>query len=197
MPESLRNVGPTFCRTTKAPLKDQVGRNVLSYADDIIVASKKKEKYNSVLEETFANMRKVRLRVNPEKCMFGITKGKVLGCLVSMKGIEENLDKIREITQMRPLQNRKDVQKLTCQISYLNRFISKLAECSLPFFTTLWGAEQHRAFDDLKRYLEKLATLSSPEKGQLLILYVSATHSAVSGALVVEKEIVENGKTTK
>jgi hypothetical protein len=64
------------------------------------------------------------------------------------------------------------MQKLTCQIASLNRFISKLAECSLPFFAILrgstnveWGAEQQKAFDDLKSYLEHLPTLSSPEQG--------------------------------
>jgi hypothetical protein len=67
MPEGLRNAGPTFCRMTKATLKDQVRRNVLSYVDDIIVASKKKESYISDLSETFTNMREANLKLNPEK----------------------------------------------------------------------------------------------------------------------------------
>jgi hypothetical protein len=76
---------------------------------------------------------------------------------------------------MRPPQSKKDVQKLTGCIASLNRFISMLAERSLPFFTILrgsakieWGAEQQKAFEDLKSYLEKLPTLSSPEQGQPL-----------------------------
>jgi ABC-type transport system involved in Fe-S cluster assembly fused permease/ATPase subunit len=56
------------------------------------------------------------------------------------------------------------------------------------------GCNATKAFEDLKSYLKKLPTLSSPEQGQSLILYVSATHAAISGALVVEKEIVRNGK---
>jgi hypothetical protein len=56
MLEALCNAGPTFCRMMKAALKDQVGRNVLSYVDNIIVASKKKESYISDLSKTFANM---------------------------------------------------------------------------------------------------------------------------------------------
>jgi hypothetical protein len=146
-------------------------------------------------------MHEARLRLNPKKCMFRIAKEKVLGCLVSMKGIEANSDKIQAITQMRPLQSRKDVQKLICQIASLNCLILKLAERSLPIFATLrgsakvdWGAEQQRAFDDLKTYLEKLPTLSSLEQGQPLILYVSAMHSAVSEALVIEKEIIGMAK---
>jgi hypothetical protein len=84
----------------KAAMKDQVGRNVLSYPNDIVMASKKKTTYISDLAETFTNMREARLKLNPEKCIFGVTRGKVFGCLVSMKGIEANPNKIRAITQM-------------------------------------------------------------------------------------------------
>jgi hypothetical protein len=73
MPERLHNTGPTFCRMTKAALKDLVGRNVLSYIDDIIVSSKKKASYISDMMKTFANMREAKLKLNPEKCNFGVT----------------------------------------------------------------------------------------------------------------------------
>jgi hypothetical protein len=105
---------------------------------------------------------------------------------------------------MQPLQIKKEVQKLTGHITALNRFIAKLAERSLPFFSVLrgsakveWGPEQQKAFDDLRQYLQHLPTLSSPEQGQPLILYVFATHSVVSGALVIEKEIEQMGNTAK
>jgi hypothetical protein len=101
MPESLCNVGATFYIMMKIALKDQVIRNVLSYVDDIVIASKKN--YISDLAETFTNMRDARLKLNPDKCIFGITRGKVLGCLVSTKSIEANPNKIRAISQMQPL----------------------------------------------------------------------------------------------
>jgi hypothetical protein len=189
---------------TTATLKDQVGRNVLSYVNAMVVASKKKESYISDLTEIFTNMREANLKLNPEKCVFRVTWGKVLGCLVSTKGIETSSDKIRAILQMQPSQTRKEVQKLTGRIAALNRFIAKLTERSLPFFIILWGStkvdwgtEQQKAFDDLKCYLEHLSILSSPEQEQPLILYVSATHSVVSGALVVYKEIKHKDKTVK
>jgi hypothetical protein len=183
MPEGLHNAGPTFCRMTKVDLKDQVGRNVLSYVDDIVVACRKKETYISDMAEPFTNMREARLKLNPEKCIFGITRGKILDCLVSTKGIETNPDKIRAIIRMQPPQSRKDVQKLIGRIASLNRFIAKLAEHSLPFFPVLrgsekvdWGLEQHKAFVDLKSYLEHLPTMSCPKQGHPLIIYVSAMH---------------------
>jgi hypothetical protein len=98
MSEGLRNVGPTFCRMTKAALKDHVSRNVLSYVDDIVVVSKKKENYIAYLAKTFTIMREAKLKLNPEKCLFEVTRGKVLECLISMKGIEVIPDKIRAIS---------------------------------------------------------------------------------------------------
>jgi hypothetical protein len=97
MLKGLRNAGPMFCRMTKAALKDQVSRNILSYVDDIIVASKKKASYISNVTETFVNMREAKLKLNLEKCVFGVTRGKVLGCLVSTKAIEASPDKIKAI----------------------------------------------------------------------------------------------------
>jgi hypothetical protein len=73
MLEGLHNASPTFCRMMKAALMDQVGRNVLFYIDDIIVASKKKESYISDLAETFTNMREANLKLNSEKCIFRVT----------------------------------------------------------------------------------------------------------------------------
>jgi ribosomal protein S3AE len=68
--------------------------NVFAYVDDIVVASRKKETQIQDLAETFSNMHRAQLKLNPEKCAFGVSRGKVLGCLVSMKGIEANPDKI-------------------------------------------------------------------------------------------------------
>jgi hypothetical protein len=85
MPQGLCNAGSTFCRMTYEALKDQMGRNMLSYVDDIVVVSKRRENYIADLAETFTNMCEDRLKLNPEKCIFGITMGNVLGCLVLTK----------------------------------------------------------------------------------------------------------------
>jgi hypothetical protein len=82
MLKGLCNAGSTFCRMMKIALKDQVGKNMLSYVDDIVMVSKKRENYIADLAETFANMHEARFKLNPEKCVFRITKAKALGCLV-------------------------------------------------------------------------------------------------------------------
>jgi hypothetical protein len=111
-------------------------------------------------------MREANLNLNLEKCVFRVMRGKVLGCLVSTKGIEAKSDKIRAILQTQHPQTRKEVQKLTGHIEALNRVIAKLADRSLPFFSILrsstkvdWGTELRKAFDDLKCYLKHLPTL--------------------------------------
>jgi hypothetical protein len=145
---------------TAIVLHPQLWRNILAYVDDIVVKSVQRKDHISDLAETFANMRAANLKLNPEKCVFDIHKGKVLGCLVSTKGIEANPDKIRALVEMQDPVSVKDVQKLTGRVAALNRFIPKAAERSLPFFQVLrnaknfqWSEPQKRAFQELKRVL--------------------------------------------
>jgi hypothetical protein len=195
MPEGLKNAGSTFSRLTKKVLENQVGCNIFTYVDDIVVASKSKEDHLTDLAETFANMRDARLRLNLEKCVFGVRQGKILGYLVSHRGIEANPTKIQAIMDMAPLQSTKDVQRLTDRLAALNRFISKSAGRSLPFLKSLrgtkdfvWGPEQTTAFATLKQHLSDLATLTSPDPSLPLLLYITASHCAVSAALVQEQD---------
>jgi hypothetical protein len=109
MPEGLKNAGLTFCRMTRAILKEEMERNVFTYVDDIVVASRKKETHIQDLAETFANMHRAQLKLNPEKCVFSVRRGKLLGCLVSVKGIEANTVKINAIVHMKPPWSKKEV----------------------------------------------------------------------------------------
>jgi len=84
-------------------------RNVLAYVDDIVVTSAKRENHVADLAKTFANLRKANLSLNQEKCIFGVDKGKILGCLVSTKGIEANPDKVRALQNMEEPQSVRDV----------------------------------------------------------------------------------------
>jgi hypothetical protein len=195
MPEGLKHARSTFSRLTKRVLDSQVGRNIFTYVDDIVVVSKNKEGHLADLAETFANMRDARLRLNPKKCVFGVRRGKILGYLVSHKGIEANPTKIQAIINMTPPQSAWDVQRLTGKLAALNRFISKYTECSLPFLKTLrgakdfaWGPEQATTFESLKQHLSDLATLASPDPLLPLLLYIAASPYVVSAALVQEQD---------
>jgi hypothetical protein len=137
MPEGLKNAGGSFSRMTAKVLHSQIGRNVLTYVDDIIVKSTKQENHVADLQETFANFRQAGLKLNPEKRVFGVKKGKFLGCLVSTKGIEANPSKIEAILRMEPPNSKKGAQRLAGRLASLNRFISRSVERNLTLFEVL------------------------------------------------------------
>ena len=141
MPEGLRNVGPTFSRMIDGVFNKQKGKNLVAYVDDIVVKSDKKDTHIQDLQETFKNLRKSGLKLNLDKCIFGINKDKLLDCLVLARDIEANPKKIAAIVNMKPPTSRKQVQKLTNRLVALNRFISRSAEKGIPFFRTLRSSD--------------------------------------------------------
>ena len=112
----------------------QLGRNAEAYVDEIVVKSQEARTLIQDVEETFASLRQVDLWLNPEKCVFGVPSGKLLGFLVSHRGIEANPEKVKAIEDMRPPQTLKEMQKLAGCVTSLGRFISKMGERALPFF---------------------------------------------------------------
>ena len=125
---------PLFSKMTDGVFDKQKGKNLVAHVDDIVVKSDKKETHIQDLQETFENLRNAGLRLNLDKCIFGIKKGKLLGCLVSAKGIEANPEKIAAILNMKPPASKKQVQKLMGRLAALNRFISRSVKKGLPFF---------------------------------------------------------------
>ena len=74
--------------------------DVHAYVDDIVVKSREKETLIDDLKETFDNLRVYKMMLNPAKCVFGVPAGKLLGFLVSNRGIEANPEKIKAITSL-------------------------------------------------------------------------------------------------
>nr|CAH66039.1 H0515C11.15 [Oryza sativa]CAH66246.1 OSIGBa0101A01.2 [Oryza sativa] len=101
MPFGLITVGNTFQHTVQGALSNQLGNNVEAYVDDIVVKTKTTDSLIDDLWETFDNLRRYRLMLNPEKCTFGVPSGKLLGFLVSGRGIEANPKKIKAIENMK------------------------------------------------------------------------------------------------
>jgi hypothetical protein len=102
---------------------------------------------------------------------------------------------------MEPPRTRKGAKRLTGRLASLNRFISRSVERNLPFFEMLksaevfqWGPIQQKAFKELKQYLIQLTMLTPPLSGAPLLLYVAASHAAVSAAMVQERQ---DGQTKK
>ena len=159
--------------------------------DDIVVKTKDKATVIQDLEETFPNLRKINLKLTPEKCVFSVPSGKLLGFFVSHRGIEANPDKIKAIEQIQAPRAVKDVRRFTGRVAALSRFISKSAECALPFFKILkkagpmkWTPEADAALQELKAYLSCVPTLVAPKPQEPLLLYLAATNQVICAALV-------------
>src|SRR5205809_6575453 len=118
-------------------LHDQLRRNVEASVDDVIIKSQVKEDLISDLSETFTNLRRFRWKLNPEKCVFGVPSGKLLGFIVSYRGINVNPEKLKDIFRMNSLTALMDVQKLTGCMAALSRFVSRLGEQAIPFYKLL------------------------------------------------------------
>jgi hypothetical protein len=131
----LKNAGATYQRAIQMCFADQLHRNIEAYMDDVVIKTKNPEALIADLEETFNSLRRFRWKLNPTKCIFRVPSGKLLGFIVSNWGIEANPVKISAITDREAPATIKDVQKLTGCMAALNRFISRLGERGLPFFS--------------------------------------------------------------
>jgi hypothetical protein len=126
--------------------------------------------------------------------MFGVSSGKLLGYMVSSRGIYANPTKVEAIEKLQPPRMRREIQKLACMMVALSQFISKLGEHGMPFYKLLhkadsfqWDDQAAEAFVQLKQYLKSLPTLIPPQPEDILLLYVAATDAVVSTVISVER----------
>jgi hypothetical protein len=163
--------------------------------DDVVVKNRNSDMLIADLEETFASLREYQWKINPNKCVFGVPSGKLLGFIISHRGIEANHEKMCAITNMKAPTCIKDVQKITRCMAALNRFILKLEKWGLPFFKILknqeklvWTPEANQALVQLKDFLSKPPVLTAPRKKEQLLLYLAATTHVVSTTIIVERQ---------
>ncbi|XP_027166642.1 uncharacterized protein LOC113766677 [Coffea eugenioides] len=193
MPFGLKNAGATYQRLVNKLFKNQIGRNMEVYVDDMLVKSRTQEQFINDLREIFDVLRSSRMRLNPKKCTFGVRSGKFLGYMISKDGVRANPDKVKAIMDMAPPRNIKEVQRLAGRMADLNRFLSKSAVRGSPFFKALrrgpqfeWTPECQKAFSELKGHIAQLPALTSPAQEETLLIYLAAWEEADSAVLVRE-----------
>jgi hypothetical protein len=160
----------------------------------MVIKTREEEELISDRAETFNNMRKFKMKLNPKKCTFGVPSGKLLRYMVSCHGIDPNPEKVMAITKMKPPKSLHGVQNLTGRMASLSRFNSQLGVRGHPFFKLLkkqdkyqWTQEAQEPLEDLKKYLTTPPTLVAPEPHENLQLYISATCNMVSTTIVIER----------
>ena len=120
---------------------DNIGQTIEAYVDDIVVKTRKAEGLVDDLRITFKCLREKGIKLNPEKCVFGVPRGMLLGFIVSERGIESIPEKVSAITSMGPIRDLKGVQRVMGCLAALSRFISRLGEKGLPLYHLLRKSE--------------------------------------------------------
>jgi hypothetical protein len=153
MPLGLKNAGATYQRMMQNYQFIQV------HIDDVVITTRKEESLINDLKETFDNLDRYKLKLNPTKCSFCVSIGQLPGFLVSARGIEANPEKIQAILTMGKLAKLHEVQQLAGRVAALSRFVARLGEKALPFYTLMkkpdkkfeWTEEADAAFSQLKK----------------------------------------------
>ncbi|GJY94152.1 reverse transcriptase domain-containing protein, partial [Tanacetum coccineum] len=103
------------------PQKDEIGRNLEAYVDDMVIKSKTEQDLIQNVEETLLTLIKVNMKLNPIKCSFGMEEGKFLGYIVTSEGIRANPEKTKAVMSMASPSNLKQMQSLSGKLAALNR----------------------------------------------------------------------------
>ncbi|CAL9006556.1 unnamed protein product, partial [Prunus brigantina] len=194
MPFGLKNAGATYQRLVNKIFKEQIGKTMEVYMDDMLVKAPRRADHLKNLTEAFSLLRQYRMKLNPSKCTFGVSSGRFLGYLVTQRGIEAHPRQIKAILEMKSPSTVKEIQSLTGRAAALNRFLSRSTDKCKPFFKALkkgqrdkWDEECEAAFQSLKAYLTSPPLLSKPIPGEDLFVYLAVSNSAVSSALIREE----------
>ncbi|CAL2230398.1 unnamed protein product [Prunus armeniaca] len=194
MPFGLKNAGATYQRLVNKIFKEQIGKTMEVYVDDMLVKAPERADHIENLAEAFSILRKYNMKLNPSKCTFGVSSGRFLGYLVTQRGIEAHPNQIKAILNMKSPATTKEIQSLTGRAAALNRFLSRSTDKCRPFFKALkkghkdkWDDECEVAFQNLKTYLTSPPLLSKPIPGEDLYIYLAVSDSAVSSALIREE----------
>ncbi|KAK8683846.1 hypothetical protein V6N13_039892 [Hibiscus sabdariffa] len=190
MPFGLKNAGATYQRAMVALFHDMMHKEIEVYVDDMIAKSRTEEEHLTNLKKLFQRLREFHLKLNPAKCTFGVTSGKLLGFIVSKRGIEIDPDKVRAIQELPPPRTQKEVRGFLGRLNYISRFISQLTKKCDPVYRLLrkndsgeWNDECQDALEKIKRQLTNAPVLVPPVPNRPLILYLSVFDNSMGCVL--------------
>ncbi|KAF8086995.1 hypothetical protein N665_0605s0003 [Sinapis alba] len=148
------------------------------YIDDMLVKSLIAKDHVQHLSEYFDTLNKYGMKLNPTKCIFGVTSGEFLGYIVTKRGIEANPKQISAVLDLPDPKTSREIQRLTGRVAALNRFISRSTDKCLPFYELLHGNKKflwdevcEQAFSALKQYLTTPPVLAKPDAGDTISLH--------------------------
>ena len=186
MPFGLKNAGATYQWAMVTLFHDMMHKEIEVYVDNIITKSRTASDHLVDLRKLFKRLIKYRLRLNPNKCIFGASSGKLLGIIVNQRGIEVDSAKVQAIQDMPTSQIKKQIRSFWGKVNYIARFIVQLTATYDPLFKLLkkdtkieWIDECQAAFDKIKQYLLNQPVLVPSTPGYPLILYLAVQETSM------------------
>ncbi|XP_070028813.1 uncharacterized protein [Nicotiana sylvestris] len=158
---------------------DKIHNEIEVYVENVIIRSKRATYHIADLRKFFDRLQRYNLKLNPAKCAFGVLVGKLLGLIVSHRGIELDPSKWKVIQELPPPKSKKDMMSFLGHLNYISRFIAQSTIICEPIFKMLrkdvetsWTKDCQRAFDQVKEYLSTPPVLIPPKYGSPLLLYL-------------------------
>ena len=137
MPFDLKNVGAAYQQAMVTLFHDMMHKEIEVYVDDMITKSRNPRDYLMDLRKLFKHLVKYRLRLNPNKCVFQASSGKLLGFIVSKREVEMELAKVQAIWDMPSPKTEKQVLSFLGRINYIAYYIVQLTTMCDPLFKIL------------------------------------------------------------
>ncbi|RVX08068.1 Retrovirus-related Pol polyprotein from transposon 297 [Vitis vinifera] len=182
-------------------LEDMEKTSFITEWDDMIMKSRDRADHLAALERFFERIKQFRLRLNPKKCTFEVTYGKLMGYMVNERGREADLDKIKVILDMPAPRTEKEIRGFLGILQYISRFIARLVDLYKPIFRllkksqpTVWDDQCQCTFERIKEYLLSPLVLVLPTPGRHLLLYLSVSDVA-SGCMLAQLDDSGNERT--
>jgi ribonuclease HI len=191
MPFGLSNAGATFQRDMQIDFDDLIGKIIQVYLDDLTVYSKNRLDHFGHLRKVLMRCRKFGISLNPSKSIFGVTKGKLLGHIVSDSGISIDPERITAILNLPAPTSKKEVQAFMGIINFVRRFVPDFVVMVKPIHNLLkqdhsfsWTDDVENAFLRIKKAISSAPVLAKPDFEKDFIIYTNATEEAISAILL-------------
>ncbi|GKE22711.1 reverse transcriptase domain-containing protein [Tanacetum coccineum] len=176
MPFGLKNAGVTYQRLVDSAFKEQIGVNLEGYVDDMVIKSMTEQDIIKDIEQTFSTLQRINMKLNPKKCSFGMEEGKFLGYIVTSEGIRTNPEKAKAVMDMPSPKTHKQMQSLNTLKKCTNKKDFR------------WTKAAEATFLEMKKLVSELPTLTTPKKGETLMMYLATANKAVSAVLLMKKD---------
>ncbi|UYV83065.1 hypothetical protein LAZ67_22002076, partial [Cordylochernes scorpioides] len=199
MPFGLCNAPATFERMMDNVLMGLKWNICLCYLDDIVVYSDTFEEHLERLSKVLSCLQQAGLTINPDKCLFGSTRIKILGHVVDKDGIQPDSEKVEAIKKFPVPKSVCDIQSYLGLCSYYRRFIKNFSKIAAPLQILLkkdqkfiWTQEQKDSFESLKKALMQKPVLGHFKESAITKLHTDASSYGLGAVLVQIQENQEN-----